>query len=157
VAAAVEPGQSGGALVDRYGAVVGVVTASGQMAGAARGPSGYAVPIDTAMTVIRQIRSGTPTDTVHIGPTATLGVLTSDGKPSGARVDVAIYGLPAYAAGLIQGEIITALDDRAVTSAQSLRAALNHHRPADTVHLTVLEPDNTHRTVSVTLTSGPPN
>lgn len=159
VAAAVAAGQSGGALVDRYGSVVGVITAaSGDMQKATgKGPNGYAVPIDTAMNVVRQIRSGTPTDTVHIGPTATLGILTSDAQPAGARIDVSIYGLPAYEAGLTDGEVITALDDRPITSSQMLKAALNAHRPDDVVRLEVSEPNGGHRTVNVTLTVGPPN
>lgn len=159
VAAAVAAGQSGGALVDRYGAVVGVVTAaSGDLQKAlGKGPNGYAVPIDTAMNVVRQIRSGTPTDTVHIGPTATLGILTSDAQPTGARIDVAIYGLPAYAAGLADGEIITALDDRPIATSQMLKAALNAHKPDDVVRLEIGDATGGRRTVSVTLTVGPPN
>ncbi|MEV6774254.1 trypsin-like peptidase domain-containing protein [Nocardia sp. NPDC051030] len=159
VGAAVAAGQSGGALVDRYGAVVGVVTAaSGDLQKAlGRGPEGYAVPIDTAMTVVRQIRSGTPTDTVHIGPTATLGILTSDAQPSGARVDVSIYGLPAYAAGLVDGEIITALDGRPILNSTTLKAALNLHRPEDAVRLDVTDSGGAQRTVTVVLTVGPPN
>ncbi|MFC7423675.1 S1C family serine protease [Nocardia tengchongensis] len=166
VAAAVAAGQSGGALVDRYGSVIGVVTAASGEAQKTlgKGPNGYAVPIDTAMGVVRQIRSGTPTDTVHIGPTATLGILTSDAQPAaqsavpaGARIDVAIYGLPAYEAGLADGEIITALDDRPITGSQMLKAALNAHKPDDVVRLELSDPGGARRTVSVTLTVGPPN
>ncbi|MCX4098832.1 S1C family serine protease [Nocardia sp. alder85J] len=157
VSAPVMAGQSGGALVDRYGAVVGVVTAaSGELSRASGQASGYAVPIDTAMGVIRQIRTGVPTDAIHVGPTATLGVVTSDG-PSGARVDVSLYGQPAFAAGVAEGEVITGIDGRAVGSAQSLRAALNTHRPADAVHVDLTEPDGSRRTVVVVLASGPPN
>ncbi|GAB4589463.1 S1C family serine protease [Nocardia sp. IFM 10818] len=160
VAAPVSAGQSGGALVDRYGAIVGVVTAaSGELSKAlGNGPNGYAVPIDTAMEVVHQIRSGTPTDTVHVGPTATLGIVTSDAQqPAGARIDVAVYGQPAYAAGLVEGEVITALDGREIRTAQNLKAALNLHKPDDVVELQIAVPGGGRRTVSVTLTVGPPN
>lgn len=159
VAAQVAAGQSGGALVDRYGAVVGVVTAaSGELQKAlGRGPNGYAVPIDAAMSVVRQIRSGTPTDSVHVGPTATLGIITSDAKPVGARIDVAVFGQPAYAAGLSEGEVITAIDGRAIANTQALKSALNLHKPEEAVHLDISEPGGAQRTVSVTLTAGPPN
>ncbi|BDT93885.1 serine protease [Nocardia sputorum] len=160
VAAAVTPGQSGGALVDRNASVVGVIAAaSGDGARPADHPAnGYAVPIDAAMRVVEQIRSGTPTDTVHIGPTATLGVLISNALPTGtgARVDVAIYGMPAYTAGLAAGDVITSVDDRTVTSAQALRAALNRRKPNDTVRLGVTGAGGA-RTVPVALVAGPPN
>ncbi|WP_280474397.1 S1C family serine protease [Nocardia asiatica] len=160
VAAAVTPGQSGGALVDRNASVVGVIAAaSGDGARSADRPAnGYAVPIDAAMRVVRQIRSGTPTDTVHVGPTATLGVLISNALPigTGARVDVALYDMPAYAAGLASGDVITSLDDRSVTNAQSLRAALNTRKPNDTVRLGVTGAGG-ERTVRVALVAGPPN
>lgn len=158
VAAPVAAGQSGGALVDRYGAVIGVVTAaSGEVQKVlGHGPNGYAVPIDAAMRVVSQIRSGTPTDTVHIGPTATLGILTSDERSGGARIDVAIYGLPAYAAGLADGEVIVAVDGRTISTAQALRAALNVRKPDDVVRLDVTGP-NGQRSVEVTLSAGPPN
>ncbi|WP_216912599.1 S1C family serine protease [Nocardia sp. NBC_01377] len=159
VAAAVSSGQSGGAVADRWGAVIGVVTAaSGESRpGEDTQPNGYAVPIDTAMRVVEQIRSGTPTDSVHIGPTATLGVLISDAKPSGARVDMAIYGLPARAVGLTEGEVITSIDGSAITTARDLRAAINLRRPDDTVRLGVVGVGGEPRTVDVTLTLGTPN
>jgi S1-C subfamily serine protease len=160
VAAAVTPGQSGGALVDRNASVIGVIAAaSGDGARTADQPAnGYAVPIDAAMRVVQQIRSGTPTDTVHVGPTATLGVLISNALPvgTGARVDVAISGMPAYAAGLAAGDVITSLDDHVVTSAQSLRAALNTRKPNDTVRLGITGASG-ERTVRVVLVAGPPN
>ncbi|QIS06499.1 PDZ domain-containing protein [Nocardia brasiliensis] len=159
IAAAVSSGQSGGALADHQGAVVGVIAAaSGDPArSGGRPPNGYAVPIDTAMAVVRQIRSGIPTDTVHIGPTATLGVLTSDAKPVGARIDLAIYGLPAHAAGLTRGEVITAVDGRAITSARALHAAINVRKPEDTIQLDVTDAGGNRRTVPVVLARGTPN
>ncbi|RDI52076.1 S1C family serine protease [Nocardia mexicana] len=158
IAAPVTSGQSGGALADSHGSVVGVITAaSGDVAKASGRASGYAVPIDTAMSVVRQIRSGLASDTVHVGPTATLGVITSDAKPAGARIESAVYGMPAYAAGLTEGEIITGIDGRAVTSVQSLKAVLNLRKPDDTVQLELTVPDGSRRTVAVVLAVGPPN
>ncbi|WP_433198538.1 S1C family serine protease [Nocardia sp. CA-107356] len=159
IAAVVSAGQSGGALADPGGAVVGVITAaSGETAhDVGRTPNGYAVPIDTAMRVVYQIRSGTPTETVHIGPTATLGVLISDANPSGARVDVALYGLPAHAAGLVDGDVITSIDGRDISTAKALRAAINVRKPDDTVLLGVTGVGGARRAVSVVLALGTPN
>ncbi|MEV0249247.1 trypsin-like peptidase domain-containing protein [Nocardia sp. NPDC050712] len=160
IAAPVSSGQSGGALADRNGSVIGVITAASGDPDqkSATDANGYAVPIDRAMRVVRQIRSGTPTETVHIGPTATLGVIASNAQPTGAgaKVEAAVFGSPAHSAGLLEGEVITALNDRAVTTIQSLHAALNMHRPDETVTLVVTGPHG-NRTLSVVLTVGPPN
>lgn len=159
ISAPVVAGQSGGAMADGTGAVVGVITAaSGDHDPAATKPAnGYAVPIDTAMRVVEQIRSGTPTENVHVGPTATLGVLISDATPAGARIDLALYGQPAYSAGLKEGEVITAIDGKPVTTARALRAAINVRSPGQTVRLTVRGADGVERPVRVVLATGTPN
>ncbi|GAA5044829.1 S1C family serine protease [Nocardia callitridis] len=159
VSAAVSPGQSGGAVVDRAGSVIGVIAAaSGEHEGGAdRAPSGYAVPIDAAMNIVEQIRSGTPTERVHVGPTATLGVLISDAESGGARIDLTIYGQPAQRAGLAEGEVITALDGRAIASARALREAINVRKPDDVVTLEITEAEGGVRTVPVVLVLGSPN
>ncbi|MGW5435257.1 S1C family serine protease [Nocardia asteroides] len=159
IAAPVVGGQSGGALADSSGAVVGVITAaSGDRPDARqRPPTGYAVPIDTAMQIVGQIRSGVPTDTVHVGPTATLGVQIVDAKPSGAQVTWAFYGQPARAAGITTGDVVTAVDGSPISTARALSAAVNRRAPADTLRLDLTAPDGTTRTVLVTLAEGTPN
>nr|WP_229683893.1 trypsin-like peptidase domain-containing protein [Nocardia camponoti] len=156
VAAPVVGGQSGGALADGTGAVVGVVTAaSGDKT---PGPgNGYAVPIDTAMRIVEQIRSGTPTETVHIGPTATLGVQITDAQPSGARVDWAFHGQPAQAAGIVDGDTITAVDGQTITTARALTTAISKRKPAETIRIDLRGPDGNTRTVTVTLARGTPS
>ncbi|MFR9752934.1 S1C family serine protease [Nocardia sp. 004] len=160
VAAAVTSGQSGGALVDRNAAVVGVIAAASgdPLHAGVRPPNGYAVPIDAAMRVVRQIRSGIPTDTVHIGPTATLGVLVSNAVPlgTGARVDEVVAGMPAHIAGLFMGDVIVSVDDQAIATTQSLRSALHTRKPNDTVRLGINGAGG-QRTVAVVLAAGPPN
>lgn len=156
IEAPVSSGQSGGALADHTGAVVGVIAAASGDRDPPPGavddpPNGYAVPIDAAMRIVRQIRSGTPTESVHIGPPATLGVVISDASPRGARIDMAIPGLPGQSAGLASGEIVTSIDGRAVTSARALRTAIDTRRPAEVVRLGVLETDGDKRVVSVRL------
>ncbi|WP_245551218.1 S1C family serine protease [Nocardia paucivorans] len=163
ISAAVSSGQSGGALADHTGAVVGVIAAaSGDRDPPPDGrpvdpPNGYAVPIDTAMRIVRQIRSGTPTEAVHIGPTATLGVLVSDAAPTGAHIDIAITGLPAHTAGISDGEIITSLDGHPITTARALRAALNIRKPDQTVALGIRAVDGSQRVVRVVLAAGTPH
>ncbi len=73
----IQPGDSGGPLVDTSGHVVGMDTAASSSEGYtfqdATG-QGYAIPIDTALTIAKQIEAGTSSSTVHIGATAFLGV-----------------------------------------------------------------------------------
>ncbi|CAM2834231.1 S1C family serine protease [Skermania piniformis] len=158
----VVPGHSGGALVDSGGAVVGVLAAAtGADARAETGErAGYAVPINDAMRVVEQVRTGVGTADVHVGPTASLGVLVTDADspgPTGARVQLTIYGSPAYAAGLPEGATITKLDGRAITSADDLRAAIDAARPGEVVQLDWTDGSGTAQTTTITLADSPPN
>ena len=76
--APIQPGDSGGSLVNSYGQVIGMDTAAGS-SDAAQGQSStatqaYAIPINEAVSIAQQIESGTTTADVHIGATAFLGL-----------------------------------------------------------------------------------
>ena len=84
----IQPGDSGGALVDAYGQVIGMNTAA-STGSAFQSESGqstaqaYAIPIDNAETIADQIEAGQSSSTVHIGATAFLGI-QSGGSNSGS-------------------------------------------------------------------------
>ena len=74
----IQPGDSGGSLVNTAGQVIGIDTAASQSySSQGSGTEGFAIPVDQALAVARQIESGRGSTTVHVGPTAFLGVLLS--------------------------------------------------------------------------------
>ena len=76
--APIQPGDSGGPLVNSYGEVIGMDTAAGsnyQLQGqSSTATQAYAIPIDAALSIAKQIEAGTTTSDVHIGATAFLGL-----------------------------------------------------------------------------------
>jgi S1-C subfamily serine protease len=75
----IQPGDSGGSLVNTSGDVIGMDTAASagtsfQYNGQSSGSQGFAIPIDTALSIAKTIEEGSGSSTVHIGETAFLGV-----------------------------------------------------------------------------------
>ncbi len=161
--AAIQPGDSGGAVVNDAAKVVGVVTAGS--AGSASNDSaasveGFAVPIDQARSIAQQIIDGRSSSTVHIGVPGFLGVQLVPGSPQGtstAGVQVAgvVPGSPAEGAGIQQGDVITAVDGHAVASAADLHDAVSPHHPGDTVPVAWTDAAGKKHTARLRLGSGP--
>jgi S1-C subfamily serine protease len=80
----IEPGDSGGPLADTTGAVIGVDTAAGA-GGAGGAPTGYAIPINTAISAERQIRAGSPAPGIRLGVQGFLGVVLAPGTAKSLR------------------------------------------------------------------------
>ncbi|HEY5195732.1 MAG TPA: trypsin-like peptidase domain-containing protein [Solirubrobacteraceae bacterium] len=85
----VQPGDSGGSLVNSSGEVIGVDTAASEgfsFRGGASASQGFAIPINQALALASQIESGQGSATVHVGPTAFLGVyISTAGAPQGGQ------------------------------------------------------------------------
>jgi putative serine protease PepD len=156
--AAINPGNSGGALVNMNGELVGINSAIASL-GDSGGPQaqsgniglGFAIPIDEAKRVADQlIQSGTATH-------ASLGVqVGNDATVNGAKIMEVVSGGPAAQAGLPSGVVVTKLDDRVISSADGLVAAVRSKAPGDTVTLTYSDPSGGSKTVQVTLGQGQP-
>jgi putative serine protease PepD len=157
--AAINPGNSGGALVNASGEVIGINTAIASVANNAPGQSsqsgnigvGFAIPSDTAQRIAKEIiETGSATHAVLgvSAQTASDGTNTEVGI--GAEVVQVQPGSAAADAGLKAGDVITALDDRAVASSTDLTAAVRSAAPNTKVTLTVKRGNDTQK-IDVTL------
>ena len=161
VDAQIQPGDSGGPLVTSSGTVIGMDTAAQSAGGQFSQQTStvaYAIPINKAMQVIRQIQSGQGTSSVHVGNTrALLGVETQDTQNgSGAQVVLVQGGSPAAGAGITVGSLITALNGTTVSTNLALRNAIVAHNPGASVSVTWTDTAGSSHTATVTLVSGPP-
>jgi S1-C subfamily serine protease len=155
--ASIQPGDSGGPLYDSSGEVVGLDTAGAGRIGRRilGGNEGFAIPINTAMTISRQITSGSSAPNVVRGQRALLGVSVQDGtSPPGALVVSVQSGSPAEGAGITADDVIVAVDGRTVDSVQSLRGALQNRKPGDSVSVAWLDTGGQHHQATVQLQSG---
>jgi S1-C subfamily serine protease len=151
VDANIRPGDSGGPTVNAANQVIGMNTAATANFHLGRG-QGFAIPINEAMAIAGQIRSGASSATVHIGPTAFLGVGVNDAPGgAGAIIRQVIPTGPAAGAGLSPGDVITSINGQPVNSATALTNILDQHHPGEGVSVRL-----GGREVNVTLGDGPP-
>jgi S1-C subfamily serine protease len=120
-----------------------------------QGGTGFAIPINQAMAIAGQIRAGAASPTVHIGPTAFLGVGVSPQGSEGARVVQVLPNAAAAQTGIGKGDTITSINGQPVNSATALTNILDQHHPGDTIALGWRGPTGEH-TANVTLAEGPP-
>ncbi|MGH3436152.1 MAG: trypsin-like peptidase domain-containing protein [Sciscionella sp.] len=148
--APINHGNSGGALVDSSGALVGINSAisSSSDNGGSIG-LGFAIPIDQARVIAQTlIRSGKVTH-------ASLGVnvrSVSANSSEGAEVANVPPGGAAAKAGIKEGDVITKFGDRLITNAAELHAAVLEHAPGDKAPVRIVRQGVRH-TVYVTLGS----
>ena len=153
--ASINSGNSGGALVDLSGAVVGIptLTAVDQTLGGAHPGIGFAISSDTAKRIADQIvSSGKVTDSglASLGITGR-SLIDAHSKPVGVGVVDVTSGGPAANAGIVAGDTITELDKVAVTSMDALSGELATLKPGQQVPVGVTKSDGSSSTVTVTL------
>lgn len=158
--AAVRPGDSGGPLLNASGQVIGMDTAAsaGNQVAQTTTNDGYAIPINKAMSVAKQIESGNGSATVHIGGTAFLGVESAansyDG--SGAVISAVVPGSAAEAAGLSPGDLIVSVGGHTISSPDELSQVVLTQKPGASISAVYLDQAGATQTANLTLASGPP-
>ncbi len=171
--ASVNPGNSGGPLLNSHGDVVGITTmiASNPNGGADQSAGiGFAIPISTAKAVVEDImkygharRPSLDIVTLPIGPDeaqqiglpADNGILIMRVLPGGAAAQAGLRGgnQLAYKGReqvMLGGDLIVKCDGQDITTPQDLSNALNVHHAGDTVVLTIYRGQQ-RMTVKVTL------
>jgi putative serine protease PepD len=148
--AALNPGNSGGALVNANGQLIGVNSANASLGGAP-GESGsvglgFAIPVDEAKRIADELIA---TGTASHG---FLGArLADDMNSSGARVVEVSNGGPAAAAGLAVGAVVTTVDDQPIGNADALTAVVQSTAPGATIAVGYLDPSGRARSARVLL------
>ena len=175
--APIQQGDSGGPLVNGSGQVVAMDTAanssSGQFGGFDEATTGFAIPINTAVSIANEIKAGKDSGNIHIGLAGFMGVDVSDASdPSGCNTGGDNFGgfsgtspvssgaliclvypkSPAFAAGLEAGDVITSVDGSAVSSADALTALTANSHPGEKFSIDYVDPYGTKHSATATLT-----
>jgi len=171
--AAINQGNSGGPLIDADGEVIGVNEQIASRSGSFSG-IGFAVPIDTVKTVMRQLIEEGNVDHAFLGiqgQTITATVAEVLGLPveSGVLVATVADDSPAERAGLrggtrtaevlgavyvLGGDVIAELNGATLNGMEELAAAIAEREPGDRIELTVIR-DGSAETLDVTLGTRP--
>ncbi len=139
--AAINPGNSGGAMVDAEGKLIGINTLITSYSGNYSGV-GFAIPVNYAVNLANQIIDGQTPTHAQLG-VSLINVTPQMAQRYGLTVDEGAYVAAvtpdsgAAAAGLQEGDIVTAFDGSAVESASDLMLDVRGKQPGDTVTLTI--------------------
>jgi putative serine protease PepD len=151
--APINPGNSGGPLLDGNGHVLGLAdqietnnsTPTGQ--GSSSGV-GFAIPSNTVSRIANAIISGQPVKHAYVG------VFLNGGSSGGAQVTTVQSGSPASSAGLQQGDLVTAINGKPVSTTEQFIETIDTYSPGQKVTLTVKRGGNT-QTFKLTLGTRP--
>ena len=158
--AALNPGNSGGALVNDTGSLIGINSAIATLGGTTGQQSGnigigFAIPVNLADHIVGQLIDQGKVDHAFLGTTTTDGSAQSpEGDVLGAEVKTVVDGGPAAAAGVKPGDLITKVNDTTITGSQHLVGTVRTLSVGDTAKVTVVR-DGKELTLDVVLGSSP--
>ena len=144
--AAINHGNSGGALLDLNGKVVGVTAQILSDSGGNDGV-GFAIPSNTVRSIVTQLIGSGSVRHAYLG----VGIASA---PNGVRLTQVRPGTPAAKAGLQAGDVVTAIDGKRVRAADELSTAIDGKHPGNQVTLTYVR-NGQNRTANVTLAVRP--
>jgi len=151
-------GDSGGPLLNAAGQVVAMDTmGSSGLRVQSETAVGFAIPINSAVDIANEIRSGRGAIGVHIGPSALLGVgIVADAPVPGALVASVFAGTPAARVGLRAGDIIVSIGGLAVESTEALKTSMARYGPGAEVVIRWVDPAGALHSATARLVPGPP-
>ncbi len=164
--AAINSGNSGGALLNMKGELIGINEAksSSTSTGASVDNIGFAIPIDKAQSSLQEMMNLETRDKVDASQASYMGIQGQDvsteaselyGVPEGAVVVKVVDGSPADKAGIKQGDIITELDGRTVSSMSQLQDTLQYYAAGEKVDVVVQRSgDNGYEAQTLSITLG---
>lgn len=165
--AAINSGNSGGALLNMNGELIGINEAksSSSTSGASVDNIGFAIPIDKAQSSLQEMMNMKTREKVDASQASYMGIQGSDVStevtqlyniPAGVVVAQVVDNSPADKAGIKQGDIITELDGRTISSMSQLQDVLQYYPAGETVDVVVQRSGNggyEAQTLSITLGS----
>jgi serine protease Do len=156
--AAINKGNSGGALVDAEGRLIGINTWIASSSGGSEGV-GFAVPINIARNVLERMVSGSKVTRGYLG--VSMQDLDADlanefglTNQNGILVNDVMPDAPAAKAGIKSGDVIVAINDKPVEDAHSLQLTVSQISPGTSVALKIIR-NGLNKTINVTLAELP--
>ncbi len=165
--AAINEGNSGGALLNMKGELIGINEAksSSTSTGATVDNIGFAIPIDKAEESLQQLMNLKTRERVDASQASYLGIRGSDvsyeasemyGIPTGVVISEVVENGPADQAGVKSGDVLTELDGHSISNMSQLQDVLEYYAAGETVDIDVQRADNGEyqaQTLSITLGS----
>jgi S1-C subfamily serine protease len=168
-------GNSGGPLANSAGQVIGMNTAAAtDSSSSSCSTVGFAIPINTALSIATEIQQGQGSSTVHLGLPAFLGVDVENASSagsgsggfggfggytppvsSGALITSVVPQTAAQSAGLVAGDVITSANGSTITTEDSLGTVISSAKPGQSISLTWVDSSDNSHTATVTLGTGP--
>ena len=122
------------------------------------GGQGFAIPINRALDIANQIRSGAASPEVHIGPSAMLGVgidASGSRRGGGLALRSILRGGPADQVGMRSGDVLMTIDGSPINSANELTALLDQRYPGNVIDVNWVDRAGQSQNAKVTLEPGP--